>query len=164
MSNSCLCGCGQYPANSNARYAGDHWRTPLLTRLYGSLILDSSGCVLWTGVKEHGGYGMVWANGKTRLVHRVLYELLAGPIPDGLTLDHLCRVRHCANVAHLEAVSMAVNVLRGQSPSAANARKTHCRRGHALTGLNLRITGGRRCCRACARIRQQEYRAAASAS
>jgi len=83
--------------------------------------------------------------------------MIVGPIPDGLTIDHLCRNRACVKPAHLEAVSQRVNTLRSPIAVAAiNARKTHCKRGHAFDDLNTRVSIGpngqrRRDCRACHR-------------
>jgi hypothetical protein len=67
-----------------------------------------------------------------RLAHRAAYELHVGPIPAGLTLDHLCRKPWCCNPDHLDPVTMTVNVLRNDSPPSRNARKTHCPNGHPL--------------------------------
>jgi hypothetical protein len=89
------------------------WRhMTLRDRLLSRLELDPSGCVLWTGHKQVGGYGQIQHKGKALLVHRVMYELFTGPIPRGMTIDHLCRVRHCANVSHLEVVTLQENLSR----------------------------------------------------
>lgn len=112
-----------------------------------------TGCWLWIGStnKSHNLlYGVIFAHGKQRLVHRLAYEIFAGPIPEGLTIDHLCRVTLCVNPQHMEPVTQQVNTLRGQSPVALNAHKTHCPAGHELVGDNLRInSNGARVCRAC---------------
>lgn len=121
----------------------------------------SDGCWLWTGSKNRGGYGTITVNGHTRAVHRVAYELLVGPIPDGLQLDHLCRVRHCVNPAHLEPVTQRENILRGQGLAAANAAKTHCLRGHPFDGSNTYVWRGKRFCRACNREHQRKVAARA---
>jgi hypothetical protein len=98
-------------------------------------------------------------NGKPRYGHRVAYEALVGPIPQGLCIDHLCRNRACVNPDHLEPVTNRVNILRGETIMAANAAKTHCVRGHEYTPENTLInakTGTRRCA-ACNREDQEEY-------
>lgn len=134
-------------------------RRPLIDRFSEKYVLDEeAGCWLWTGAIDLVGYGRIGEgghNGRTLLAHRVAYEHAVGPIPDGLTLDHLCRVRHCVNPDHLEAVTMGENVLRGDNPPAANARKTHCIRGHDLTDA-VRDKMGRRVCALCVAVRRDE--------
>ncbi len=86
--------------------------------------------------------------------HRFAYELLVGPIPDGLVIDHLCRVRHCVNPAHMEPVTRWENTLRGGSFSAVAARQTHCVNGHPFDEENTHVDRrGFRRCRACNRER-----------
>lgn len=87
--------------------------------------------------------------------HQWCYEFLIGPVPDGLTLDHLCRVRSCVNPWHLDPVPHRVNILRGIGPAAINARKTQCVDGHPFTSDNTYVTpDGRRQCRICIRRRE----------
>jgi hypothetical protein len=116
-------------------------------------------CWLWLG-QVRNGYGRMRLNGKLISVHRFAYELLVGPIPDGLTLDHLCRNRSCVNPDHLEPVTMTVNCLRGESFAARNARQTHCRHGHEFTAQNTYRRPGHsnRYCRKCLTRRSTEYR------
>jgi len=86
----------------------------------------------------------------------VAYELECGPIPDGLVLDHLCRVRACVRPGHLEAVTQRVNLLRGRTIQAANAAKTHCLRGHRFDSENTYVTSlGQRRCITCKRMRSR---------
>lgn len=91
------------------------------------------------------------AGGRRRavLAHRLAYEILVGPVPAGLTLDHLCRNRACMNPAHLEPVTMRANVLRGEAPAARQARRTHCRHGHPLIPEPHAHRSGRRYCPIC---------------
>lgn len=125
-----------------------------------------NGCWLWTGATTYG-YGVIgWTGRKTKRTHRLAYELLVGPIPAGLELDHTCHNadltcaggvtcihRRCANPAHLEPVTGRTNVLRGQAPTAINKRKTHCYKGHAFDAENTHVSPitGRRRCRKCSR-------------
>lgn len=119
---------------------------------------DPFGCWLWTGPTHHG-YGQIGVKGKIYRVHRYAYELEIGPIPDGMVIDHLCRVRHCVNPAHLEPVTVRENTLRGVGPSALAATQTHCWRGHEYTPENTYIhaSKGDRRCRTCKRLDHQLY-------
>lgn len=97
---------------------------------------DLGPCWLWTagtnGLTERNGYGRIWVVDRDVLAHRWSYEALVGPIPEGLELDHLCRVHLCVRPSHLEPVTTRVNNLRGTSVAAVNALKTHCPQGHEL--------------------------------
>lgn len=108
-----------------------------------------SGCWVWVGACDRDGYSRMSIDGRVRMAHRVSYESYAGKIPDGLTIDHLCRVRCCINPTHLEAVTHKVNTLRGTSVSAINKAKTHCANGHEFTDDNTYSKNGRRQCRTC---------------
>ena len=123
--------------------------------------VDKSGdCWLWTASLKSKGYGQFYYNGKNIHAHRAAYGLFKGPIPEGLTIDHLCRVIRCVNPGHLEAVTNKENVLRGNGPTAINARKTHCKRGHSLSGDNVYIQSftGQRNCKTCKRYNQRGRR------
>ena len=122
------------------------------------------GCWLWTLSLNHAGYGQIGFQRQKKLVHRLLYEHFVGPIPDGLVLDHLCRVRHCANPSHLEAVTQRENVLRSDGFAPRQAAQTHCLRGHLLSADNLlkaRLRDGERGCKACHRDRERVRRGVA---
>lgn len=90
------------------------------------------------------------------MAHRITWEALHGvPVPDGQEIDHLCRVRACCNPEHLEAVDHKTNVLRGESFSAVNAAKSHCKRGHDLSVVGYyRPRGTGRLCKMCHNIQQ----------
>lgn len=115
------------------------------------------GCWLWTGALA-SGYGVLGIDGRNVFAHRFAYELLIGPIPEGLTLDHLCRIRRCCNPSHLEIVTRGENVLRGEGPTARHARKTHCKRGHPFDEANTYRTPKGRHCRACRRLHEERWR------
>ena len=115
-------------------------------------------CWIWTATINRGGYGM-FRDGKMKNAHRVSYEIIKGPIPEGLFLDHICRVRHCVNPDHLEPVTNKENVLRGESICAKNKLKTHCKRGHEFISENIIIESeNRRRCKTCYNERQNQYR------
>jgi hypothetical protein len=104
---------------------------------------DNNGCWEWNAATRSGGYGCfsVGTRAKQRLVssHRYAYQQLIADVPAELECDHLCRNRRCVNPAHIEVVSHRVNSLRGDGAPARNAVKTHCVRGHELSGDNLKI-------------------------
>lgn len=112
-------------------------------------------CWLWTGAILKAGYAYFRMHGKARLGHRVAYVHHVGPVPEGLELDHLCRVRRCVNPAHLEPVTHSVNVARGILPGIVRARSaavTHCPKGHAYSPDNVYLDrNGCRMCRECMR-------------
>lgn len=106
-------------------------------------------CWTWTGSRNGRNYGSFSINGRRRGTHRLAYELLVGPIPDGLQIDHLCRVTCCCNPAHLEPVTPRVNVQRAVCPD------LRCPQGHPLAEPNIiikpRPNGVKiRNCRVCA--------------
>ncbi|WP_412778628.1 HNH endonuclease [Rhodococcus qingshengii] len=115
---------------------------------------------MWAGFVDPAGYGRVWhADFGSNLAHRCTYEALVGPIPEDSELDHLCRIRSCCNPAHMDPVSHLENMGRGW-----RAQLTHCKRGHPLSGDNLRVSPAKngltkRVCRTCEREYMAEYNA-----
>lgn len=132
-------------------------RSDLRDRIMANVIADHRGCLLYVGTRSgrgcgYDGYGRVLHKGKHLYAHRAMYEIERGVIPDGLTIDHLCRVTACVNPAHMEVVTRRENILRGNTLAAKNAAKTHCKHGHPLNGANLIIDSeGARACRTCRR-------------
>lgn len=124
-------------------------------KLYAPLDAES-GCWIWQRSIQANGYARMTVKGERHYVHRLAYELLVGPIPEGLHLDHLCRNRACCNPAHLEPVTCLENVRRGQG----NGSQTHCPQGHPYEGDNLVVYAGHRQCIACRTIRNRARGAA----
>lgn len=112
----------------------------------------NSGCWLWTAYTNPAGYGTFRGYGKNALAHRFSYEAYIKPIPEGMTLDHLCRVRGCVNPAHLEPVPLLVNLARGDTWKPRP--QTHCNKGHELAGENIATEKNGRRCRICRNARQ----------
>ncbi len=127
-------------------------RTDPYERLMKRVVKQPNGC--WLAKSSKGWYSQVSFGFRNNLMgHRVVYERLKGKIPEGMHLDHLCRVKNCVNPDHLEPVTIKENVLRGVGLSAQNAKKTHCIRGHPFNEDNTlyKMRNGRliRSCRAC---------------
>lgn len=133
---------------------------PIADRLRARSSIDAvSGCWIADLARDKDGYCNFTANGRTRKAHRVSYETFVGPIPDGLTLDHVeargCTSRACINPAHLEPVPLLVNQARSSN---GNLGKTRCKRGHPFDKTNTAIRSGtngvpKRSCRLCESIR-----------
>lgn len=128
-------------------------------RFWAKVEEDDRGCWVWQAAVKGHGYGSFHLNGALRSAHRLVWENLVGPIPDGLTIDHLCRNKLCVNPAHLEPVTAAENLRRRYR------EQTHCLRGHLLAGANLSIkTNGTRRCKACHNARNRARRLAERAA
>lgn len=131
-------------------------RTPIKQRFWPKVAKgDPDECWLWTAaVNPVSGYGLIGEGGRGQMLyaHRVSYELNVGPIPEGMTLDHLCNVRRCVNPAHLDPCTTEENSHRGE------ARRATCRRGHLKAEHSYMTPYGRSRCRACNTLKAQEYR------
>jgi hypothetical protein len=110
-----------------------------------------SGCWIWTGaIFPMTGYGEMRVNGKNQGAHRAVYEHFVGKVPQGMWLDHLCRVRCCVNPKHLEPVTPRENTMRGDTPARKNFEKIHCKNGHLFSNENVYVRpSGHRTCRIC---------------
>lgn len=132
-----------------------------LERLWAGFTPNESGCWIWNGRTYPTGYGRFHLGGDSTYTHRVMYMAFVDAIPTGMHTDHLCRVRECCNPEHLEVVTPRENIMRSPTAQAAiNASKTHCKRGHPLSGNNVQITDGGRRCRTCALTASRERYAA----
>lgn len=120
---------------------------------------DGSGCWLWTRNVDSAGYGRLFVGRRRSLrAHRAVWVAYGGMfLPGRWHLDHLCRVRHCVNPAHLRPVTPRENTLApgSEAPSKKNTEKTHCRCGREFTPEPLRP--GRRWCEPCCTVRDRKY-------
>lgn len=133
-------------------------RVSLRDRILASIEVDETECWIWQPSRNSSGYGQLQHDGKNLAAHRVAYEQFVGLIPDGLELDHLCRVRACCNPIHLEPVTHQENMRRGRFGAA-----THCPHGHPYSEDNTyRTREGHRHCRTCTLTQQREKKRAAS--
>lgn len=109
-------------------------------------------CIVWTGAIDRDGYGTLGS----RRAHRIAYEKAHGPIPEGMTVDHLCFNPPCVNPAHLRLLTRSENGRRQRS-----AMNTHCKNGHEYSPENVLRSPNRRgrICRACARANSARYQA-----
>lgn len=136
------------------RWAERHPRRTLAEYLWARIVRTPEGCWRWTGSHATTGYGTGSFEGRAFLAHREVYEVLVGPIPEALTVDHVhdrgCRWKDCVNPSHLEPVTLAENVRR----AAAARRAAHCPHGHPFDAENTGRTGnGWRYCLTCNRTR-----------
>lgn len=136
-------------------------KTPPEERFWAKVDQDGpNGCWIWTAYTMTNGYGLFGlTKSKMSLAHRFAYQDLVGPIPEGLVIDHLCRVRNCVNPAHMEVVTQIENVRRGNAGK-NHSEKTHCPQGHEYTPENTYETPSRkggRLCRRCRRERNRVY-------
>lgn len=139
---------------------------PLVDRFMARTERQPNGCLLWTAGTNDGGYGRFAISHDTNVAaHRWSYEHFVGPIPDGLTVDHVkdrgCTSRLCVEPSHLEPVPLRENLMRGDTPAARNAAKTQCPQGHPYDKIGSK---GERLCRRCRTEDQRRYRARKAAA
>lgn len=103
-------------------------------------------CWLWIGSKGSRGYGQMWNGKRVVAAHRLAYEWFVGPIPAGLTIDHICQNPPCVRPEHLQAITMIDNILLG-----SKAQNTHCPKGHPFSEENTFYINLSRSCRICKR-------------
>ena len=127
----------------------------MLPERFWSKVAKTNECWLWTAALAKG-YGQFWWDGKVRQAYKVAWEDVNGPVPEGMHLDHRCDNRACVNPDHIRPMTQRENILRGTGPTAVNARKKACRRGHDLS--QARVWKGRRICRKCEVIANRKYR------
>lgn len=136
-------------------------RRPIGERLLDHVERQADGCWLWTGsTNGKAGYGIIRLDQETGLLaHRVSYETFKAPIPEGLHIDHRCRVKLCVNPDHLEVVARSENMRRAHPYVRFNSTKTHCPKGHPYDEENTYVNPkGSRVCRACLRDSQARYK------
>lgn len=148
------------------------WDT-LVTDYYGITRVErdeSTGCLHWLGKLDKDGYaGRIKIGGVEYRPHRLAYELYFGEVPN--IVDHLCHTnsscvdasncahRRCIEPTHLESVTPAINIARGNT-GIAKSSLTHCKHGHEFTPENTkRRSNGTRACRTCMRIRDKKSKA-----
>lgn len=165
----CGCGCGQRTTvavwsntaagrvkGQPARFVNGHygqWSKLRYVERFWSKVEKTDGCWRWQGtIDPSTGYGRIRILGRDVYAHRLAYEQVIGPIPEGLVIDHLCRVRSCVNPEHLEPVTRGENVRRG------TRLITHCPQGHPYDEKNTLLYKGKRQCRACKRERDRVRR------
>lgn len=129
-------------------------------RRFWSKVDKTDTCWNWTSTISNGYGAMTLRIGDNRsrqfTAHRIAYEWLRHPIPNGMVVDHICRNTRCVNPSHLEVVTHVVNTMRGISPFATKARQTHCHKGHEFTPENTYVaSNGTRHCNECRRLRQR---------
>lgn len=133
-----------------------------IERFWSRVQRDPGPCWIWKGRINRQGYGKTYSpiDKRQRLAHRMAYTFAVGPIPAGLTIDHLCRTPLCVRPDHLRACTITENLMaaHSQATPAVNARKTHCLRGHAYLPANLFVDkqGYRHCVQCRAVVRREK--------
>ncbi len=132
-------------------------------RAMNNIIVTDDGCWVYQGYcNPESGYGQIHSSlpetSRTLTVHVAVWMYFEGPIPAGLELDHLCRVPACCNPGHLELVTHAENLRRGEAPHIVLWRENRCANDHDLTVVGFIAANGWRRCGICRDDYQREYR------
>lgn len=122
--------------------------------------MGPNGCWVWLGYKDSDGYGHFHVSSspkKSTVAHKWLWEHERGPVPTGLTLDHVCRNTSCVRPDHLVIETRARNTSKAR---ALQPRPAHCIRGHEFTAENAyTYPNGERACRECRTMHSRLYEA-----
>lgn len=130
-------------------------------RFWSRVDKTESGCWEWTAGKLASGYGSFRSANRAHVSHKFAWELLRGPVPEGLDLDHLCRNRACCNPDHLEPVTRQENLRRGWGARLKNGMTTQCIHGHEYTPENTYVNPrGQWKCRTCRKVQKDRWDAA----
>jgi len=134
-----------------------------LNRLWSKVVKGpgEDDCWGWTGTLSAAGYaylGVGGRKGRNVLVHRLLYELEIGPIPENKELHHRCKNRYCVRPDHQELVTRRIHLLKGQTIAARHAAATHCPQGHPYDIFNTNFYRNQRYCRTCQNTRPRAQR------
>lgn len=123
-------------------------------------VFKNKNCWMWVGARTatHGHYyGNFHIAGKNYLAHRVAYILMNGEINNDYVIDHICGNGLCVNPLHLQNITNKENILKGKTPSARHAKKTHCSKGHPYSKSNTCKSGNKRYCLICSRRKGRVY-------
>lgn len=142
------------------KYGDPLWkpiRISPVVRFMSKVVKVESGCWEWeAGINNVTSYAVFYFNGRQIMAHRFSYMVFNDRLIPKMEIDHLCRNRRCVNPCHLEQVTQKENLLRGEGIGAINSKKELCKRGHPLSGDNIRINArGSRVCKACHQERYQ---------
>lgn len=137
--------------------------TPRQEKNFWGKVTKTDDCWLWSGNKTDKGYGQFRVGGKMCAAHRTAFAVLVRLPARHLVINHLCKVRNCVNPDHMETVTQYENLMYSDSPATLNKRKTHCGKGHPLSGDNLYTKPGKyglhRVCIRCKNAYLREWRA-----
>lgn len=138
------------------RHGDPLWRPPAYSELFWSKVVERGDCWVWAGSGMR--YGKFRVDGRDHLAHRFAYEYMVAPIPEDLTIDHLCQNKKCVNPAHLDPVPPLINMRRRDAAHGIGSAVTQCPHGHPYDEKNTARRNGRRYCKTCDRARAARSR------